>query len=118
MSDYPTPCETAFQQLAEHDPDKLLQWIASDELRPEDLTFAAEACKKIADQTAVRNLLLPLLHHPSPVVREGALYGLFADRDPATRLRVIEVARSDRSPGVRDAADEWLRLSAKGRRLP
>jgi hypothetical protein len=59
--------------------------------------------------------LLLLSRDPSPLIREGAAYGLSrfgADHHPRLHRRAVnrlrELAESDPSPGVRDAAREAL----------
>jgi len=65
---------------------------------PAVLTFKAE-------QTTDYQLLCEYLKNSSPVVREGAVYGLVALRDKIDSL-LEHIAKEDPSPGVREAAAE------------
>ncbi len=79
------------------------------ELDNVDLTWIAEALGN-DDGPESAGLLLRFAEHPSPLVREGAIYGL------ANRMNDIPFARQtianlldDESEGVREAAKEALR---------
>ena len=102
------PCAALFERLIEADPDELLRLVGEQILAPADLTFAAEALGQIKAASTV-STLIRLLAHPSPIVREGAIYGLALhledDRVPA---KLLSVAGADPSPGVRAAAGESL----------
>jgi hypothetical protein len=110
------PSRAAFEELAAQDPSALVAWVESGELDDADLSFAAEALGEaffqVVGDVAVRRiaLLLRLTEHTSPVVREGAVYGLALDvHDSAgARERLEEMARVDTSPGVRQAARDVL----------
>lgn len=99
-------CEALFERLAHHDPPSLMVLLTGDRLPPHLLTYAAEVAGRIEAHAATEHLL-GLLDHPSPMVREGAIYGL-GDDAPWEWLRAI--AETDPSPGVRSAARcalEW-----------
>lgn len=102
MSKFPAvPCENAYEELVKSNPDLLVEWVESGELnQPSDLTFAAEClgeCQKGLPS------LLRLLKHESPVVREGAIYGLFRLRELiADELEVVE--KTDLNATIRDIA--------------
>jgi hypothetical protein len=102
------PCEAVFEFLAENHPPQLLKLIASNRLRATDLTFAAEIAGRLADSTAVRRTLLPLLSHADAVVREGAIYGLAPHADQTVRSELARLSASDPSPAVRQAATDTL----------
>ncbi len=73
-----------------------------------ELTYAAEYLGAEPAAQAVP-VLIDLLTHEAPLVREGAVYGLakhLANRDARDALEFI--ATFDLSPGVREAADEAL----------
>lgn len=77
-------------------------------LPPEKLTFAAEQLGNV-DTDAAAALLVKLLRHESPLVREGAVYGLekHRHRDNVDMMLCL-VAVIDLSPSVRAAAREAL----------
>jgi len=102
------PCEAAFEFLAQNYPHELLKLIASDRLRPTDLTFAAEIAGQLLDSTEVRGILFPLLAHADAVVREGAIYGLSRHVDQTVRTELSRLVTSDPSPAVRQAAADTL----------
>jgi len=100
------PCEGVFEEMAREDPARLISMLADDRLMPTDLTFAAEIAGGIADSALVRPALLRLLGHPSPFVREGAIYGISRHMTEEVVQRLRELASIDPSPGVRAAAED------------
>lgn len=103
------PSQDNFEYLAHYDAPRLLRWIVSGDLSDATLTFAAEAAGFIANSVAVLGVLVPLLKHDSPPVREGAVYGLQRHlHEPQAREALKRVAAGDASLGVREAAQEAL----------
>ncbi len=106
------PCEANFELLAKEAPELLIEWFP--QLGHADLSFAAEylgVCNKSPEpelESTIRAALRPLLDHPSPVVREGAIYGIYFVETYETVIRVKEIALSDPNPGVRMAAEDYL----------
>jgi hypothetical protein len=98
------PCEDMFEWMADNEPGALLELIRGGTLEYYDLTFAAEIAGRIADHSAVVQVLMPLLDHPEPVVREGAIYGLARHVIAEVIERIRDIAANDNSPGVRKAA--------------
>ena len=113
VADWPEPCEKEFQAMAVGNPLRLIGWIESGELKPSRLTYAAEALGS-ANLPEVRWILVGLLDHESPLVREGALYGLARQPRPLPAMLSVlrRVAEVDPSPGVRSAAQEILECYA------
>lgn len=105
----PEPCEALFKRLATENPDELLSALDSGVLAPHDLTFAAEAAGDIRDTRRVQVALFALLRHVSPLVREGAIYGL-AKLPPTDEVQTAlrEISQNDASAGVRAAAADVL----------
>lgn len=93
--------------MADRDPALLISTLERRGLPTWELSFTAEAAGILP---AARGVLLALLEHASPTVREGAIYGLSkqVDAEPALRARLSTIARSDRSGAVREAAAEAL----------
>lgn len=102
------PCEAAFEFLARRHPIDLARLIEKGRLASPDLTFAAEALGRIDASWIVRQTLLPLLEHAEAIVREGAVYGLQKHLSDELRARLVRVARTDASAGVRAAAEDAL----------
>jgi hypothetical protein len=105
---YPKPCRAEFGRLAKINPTLLIDWVEADLLEPEHLTFAAESLGSVPEALPT---LLTLLKHESPIVREGALIGLYN-----LQVMVIEevhsVALTDSSITVRRVATRiWNRLA-------
>lgn len=71
-----------------------------------DLTsYAEDLGKEMCPESLMT--LLALSRHASCLVREGAVYGLLARLgEPGARDRVMAMAESDDSPGVREAAQD------------
>ena len=101
-------CEKMFDALAEGAPAELAGLVREGSLTASRLTYAAEALGAADETPLVANALLPLLKHPSPLVREGAIYGLARHQTDLVRRRLAEVVRDDPSPAVREAARESL----------
>ena len=110
LEEWPEPSKTIFEELSVHEPEKLARWIQSETLEPGQLTFAAE----VLGQSGATNLtkmrtLHPLLSHPHPLVREGAIYGLgYCEIWPATKKKLGKMAIEDPSKGVRLAIQELM----------
>lgn len=105
---WPRPCESAFEYLASHHPLELAKLISSEDLRDEDLTFAAEMMGTVSDAATVKKALIRLLKHPNPVVREGAIYGLSAhlpDTDIEREFHTL--ALEDGNKVIRDLAASY-----------
>jgi hypothetical protein len=76
---------------------------------PDKLTYIAEALGYKHNDSKILYTLLGFLWHPSPVVREGAIYGLRNYKNFRTVQDVIGLlSEFDPSPGVKAAAKEWL----------
>lgn len=92
--------------MATSDPEALL---AIDEAGPpETLTYVAEALGRVDDPRSLAKLVR-LVRHSSPVVREGAAYGLerHRHRQGVTDL-LYALVWLDESQGVQRAASEAL----------
>lgn len=92
--------------MAESDPEALLAF--DERADAEKLTFVAEALGRVNNERALAKLVR-LARHESPLVREGACYGLERHRH---RQGVIDLLTAlvwlDESKGVRQAASEAL----------
>lgn len=72
-------------------------------------TFILEELGKVCPSEVIVPALLHALEHESPLVREGALMGLYEHRTyPGVLDRARDVVASDPSPGVRMAASDLL----------
>ncbi len=98
------PCEALFEDLASRDPERLLAMFS--ELEPAFLTHAAEIAGRHIEASRVVPVLLGLLKHESPLVREGAIWGLCYHQSDEVVAILREVAMNDPSPGVRKAASD------------
>jgi hypothetical protein len=107
-TDRPDPTESDFRRLATESPLRLVWLLRYGGLRPAQLTFAAEIAGGIPQPDVVVPALVELLSHPSPVVREGAVYGLGKHLTDEVRLRLAAVSEQDSSPAVRAAAHDAL----------
>lgn len=102
------PCEEMFEYLAENSPYDLLGICGW--LRPSQLTFAAEWLGRCKNTPGVEKKLLRLLNHSSPMVREGALYGLYhlSDCDISRYDGVKKKLTEDTSLAVREIIRDLL----------
>lgn len=84
-------------------------------LQPGELTHLAERIGRTQRPDLARRVLLPLLDHVSPLVREGAIRGLRLtgpDDDVRAALTLRTDPEREASPGVRAAAREALDLTS------
>ena len=108
------PCREMFSVLVTTHPHDLLSLVVSKTLTPGQLTFAAEDLGNISFDgddrfySDVKKALLDLVMvHDSPMVREGALYGL-SSMGAECRLLLANLAIYDKSEGIRSIAKEML----------
>lgn len=102
-------CREMFYELVIEDAEILAGLIRSQALKPSSLTFAAETLGQAPLQENFLVLLLDLLKHTSPIVREGAIYGLtnyLSDNRVQVQLR--HMADHDVNEEVCEAAREAL----------
>ena len=100
--------EASARALARDNPRELIRILRDHHKRtPVELYFAAESAA-YTRETGVVEVLVPLLKHPEPVVREGAARGLAVADDPSARVALQERAKSDPSEAVRIAAADAL----------
>jgi hypothetical protein len=98
-----------FHELATTAPAELAALVQQNVVRDTRLTYAAEILgREVSDATLVLPALLPLLRHPSPVVREGAILGLANHLTHQVREALRRVRQDDPGPGVRQAAEDTL----------
>jgi hypothetical protein len=98
-----------FRELAMTAPAELAALVRQGVVRDTRLTYAAEILgRDVNDATIVVRALLPLLKHPSPLVREGAILGLSYHLTDEVREALSRVVQQDPSPGVRTAAQDTL----------
>ena len=103
-------CQAVFENLAEEDPEELASIIRQNRAPDSRLTFAVEILGRDVDRPWVAATLMDILRtHRSPLVREGAVLGLFHHLD---RIGVREALREamvrDPSDGVKSAAQDVL----------
>ncbi len=105
MSKFPIASPYEFERLSKEDPALLVDWVNSGRMSNSDLTFAAES---LGNFPAGFPILYELLNHSSPMVREGAIYGLVTIRESIDE-RIKLLADNDPSPGVRESAKDHSR---------
>jgi len=106
-------CIEKFEWLAVNQPVELARLVLTQlQSDPVLLSQAAEAMALSRHSSLVTRVLLPLLQHSRPFVRESALLGLapFLASSLEARDWVRTMAQTDASPGVREAAAEALML--------
>jgi hypothetical protein len=101
MTALPKPSRRAFREVSA---EALDEWISSRTLDPAELSFAIEEAGVRGTPRAM-HLCLLMLGNGSPLVREGAVYGLATCIERA-RECLMEAAANDASEGVRAAAKE------------
>jgi hypothetical protein len=107
----PTPAqaitEERLQAMATDSPDELLKMIAGNAIPVHMLSFAAEYAGASIETEKVVPVLLMLLKHSRPTVREGAVYGLKKHRSPEVMAALGDIARNDH-PILREIAEDAL----------
>lgn len=100
--------EDDIENLSINKPDELIGLIESNQLNIATLSFAVEYLGDVCSVETAEKVLLPLLKHPSGIVREGVLYGL-SKHITATIKSAIEIlVKSDKSPAIRSIAKDIL----------
>lgn len=105
LSKWEAPCEDACKFLQQKYPEQLLALISSDKLDNKVLSFAAELANELgtAFSDGVRKVLIPLLSHSSPDVREGAVYGLTERHsNSVVRFKILEMSSKDDNEKIRN----------------
>lgn len=104
-----------FEELATKAPRKLIDIVNSGTLEWCELSIALEAAGHLKDSTDVNSLLVPMLTHPSSLIRESALVGIdqhiqMSGVRPDLFLinEVYRIAQIDTSLSVRHAANDVL----------
>lgn len=99
-------CEAVFEAMNEQ---RLSHLIQGRELRPGDLTFAAEVAGRRLTSAEVLPILRDLLASDSPLVREGAAYGLSHHLAvPEARTMLKTRLSGEKNWGVAQAITEIL----------
>lgn len=97
----------AYLAMAANAPHQLLAAVRAG-MEPHELTYAAEALGHVRNLSVWLDLG-KLLEHDSPLVREGAIYGVSAgDCLVALGNTLRRMAETDPSAGVRAAAREAI----------
>jgi len=105
----PKPCESYFQKLADESPEKLELYIRKTYLNPSQLTFAIEILGDTCSYQIADRTIIPMLWHESPIVREGAVYGLRRFiTNPTVSECLNSILKADPSPGVRQVIKDML----------
>ena len=104
-----------FEELATKSPRRLIDIVNSGTLEWCELSIALEAAGSLKDATDVYSLLIPMLSHPSSLIRESALVGIdkhiqMSGLIPNLILinEVYRVSQIDTSLSVRHAANDVL----------
>jgi HEAT repeat protein len=100
--------ENELRRLASETPERLLALLRDPTTDIVTLTFGAEIAGRFINTNDTRDVLIVLLSHGDPVVREGAIYGLVHHLDDEICALLRFARDSDESPGVRAAAAEAL----------
>ena len=108
MARWARPCVEMFEYLAGTHPEELLRLICEETIPPTALTFAAEIAGSIKDSSCVAHVLISLLDHEHPVVREGALYGLERHQTNDAKIAIKRIAEHDPNKEVRAVAREII----------
>lgn len=102
------PCEAVFEFLSEKHPDFLAKIIEEENLQSSQLTFAAEHMGAHSNSGKVKKVLFPLLSHPDPIVREGAIFGLSNHLDSVVKFKLLEISKQDNSESIRKIASNII----------
>lgn len=113
-NDHPVISELTLERLALDDADRFVALLQSAELDAADLALAAEIGGRACGDVRIVDVLLGLLSHASPIVREASIYGLFPHLpvrpDARERLQLMSSTTHEPSDAVRQAAADALAL--------
>lgn len=90
--------------MAEKDPAALIAMLKDKDTRDDDLVILAEAAGIIGDESKIVPVLIKLLEHKNPDVREGAVYGIGCFMGELATDALLDVIAHDESETVKDAA--------------
>lgn len=103
---HPDKSEQRIRFLARNMPGELVRIMEREHLEPSTLSFAAEQLG--FSYPFVIPVLEELLHHGSPTVREGAVYGLSKHKNETVFNALQKHQELESSEAVRDAIRECL----------
>ncbi len=103
------PSVYTLQNTLDESPADLLDMIEQRSLGVSYLTYAAEMAGNIENMDTRRDAaLLQLLEHYHPVVREGAVLGLYKNLTPKIQKKLQTHLKTETSPGVRTTIEDAL----------
>lgn len=105
LKSFDKPCVAACELLKKKYPEQLISLVESGKLEASLLTVVAEMLGDLDSSFSdkVRKALIPLLSDSSPVVREGAIYGLQGTHsNSVVRFKLLDMASKDTSKGIRE----------------
>lgn len=102
--DFTVHSEQSFTDMARNNPDAMIAYLESD-ADAGRLTHAVEIAGREMQGTRVVQALVKLMKHPRPVVREGAILGLWNHfSDPKARAAVELASKEDECETIRQVA--------------
>lgn len=105
--------DIVLDHFAREYPERLLGLLSSGRVAAADFPFAAQSASRLVDARIARPVLVGLLAHPDPAVRDGAIWALSSwnrghHEDPAVCAAIRDVADADPCPPLRAQASQWL----------
>jgi len=96
------------KMLANHYPAKLLTMISNHDLIDDDLALVLEVTGSVLGRNTIISYLDKHLTHPSPMVREGAIFGIGYHLTSEIEKKLKYISNHDSDEGVREAAQDIL----------
>jgi len=106
---WPRICENKLEFLARNATEYLMDQVERGDLADIDATLAVEFLGR-TQRPDILTRLLNLRSNPSPLVREGVVYGLAEYEDQTAIEALRQIATTDQNGHVRKAAESQLNL--------
>lgn len=106
--------DIVLDHFAREYPERLLGLLSSGRVAAADFPFAAQSASRLVDARIARPVLVGLLAHPDPAVRDGVIWALSTSwsrghhEDPDVCAAIRDVADADLCPQLRASASQWL----------
>lgn len=100
--------ESSFENLAESNPEILINLLTNDDLSVGLFARGIKACGRIKNDNLAIEFLKNYLMHSEPIVREATVYALKKHLTPEVRIMLDEVSNNDPNLIIKEIAKEAI----------
>lgn len=100
--------ELYYYNLAYNDPNALLSIITEQQISCEELLIAIDSCQLIDNRRKVIPVLIKLLSHPIPTVREYAICVLAKKMTPKIRKAFISTIEKEENETIKSILSDYI----------